>query len=54
MKLYIVSQENQIIFVGSCAVDANEIHKRLPGSVVVVAHLNAVTDVGSALLAPPM
>ena len=55
MNSHVVLQDDVILFVGSCAVDANnELSKRLPGATVVVARLNAVTDEGATLLAAPM
>ena len=54
MNLHVVLQDGVILFVGSCAVDANELAKRLPGATVVVARLNAVADEGATLLAAPM
>jgi hypothetical protein len=50
MKLYIVMLESEILFVGSCAVDANEISKKIANSCVITCHLNATTAAGLAAL----
>jgi hypothetical protein len=50
MKLYIVMLESEILFVGSCAVDAAEFTKKIANSCVITCHLNATTAAGLAAL----
>jgi hypothetical protein len=50
MKLYIVMLESEILFVGSCAVDANEFSKKIENSCVIICQLNATTAAGLSSL----
>eukprot|EP01047_Picozoa_sp_COSAG01_P026245 COSAG01_NODE_1685_length_9495_cov_61.609728_5_plen_56_part_00 len=50
MKLYIVLLESDILFVGSCAVDAAEFSKKIENSCVIICQLNSTTAAGVAAL----
>ena len=50
MKLYIVMLESEILFVGSCAVDAAEFTKKIANSCVITCQLNGTTAAGLAAL----
>jgi hypothetical protein len=46
MKLYIVMLNSEILFVGSCAVDAAEFSKKIENSCVITCQLNGTTAAG--------
>jgi hypothetical protein len=50
MRLYIVMLESEILFVGSCAVDAAEFSKKLANSCVITCQLNSTTAAGLTAL----